>query len=231
MPCQALLSSEIGEEASTDDEICELVSEQLRVAAVRSHKQVQDRLFVGEFIDFVRGGSPRILSALEAIAVTKTQEEAARKLRMTSAAFGRLYSQLRELGQSFVSGEQRSRQREQSSVRYKAFKCDIATHDSSSQPLNAKFWNRVELYNEVWNQPIVKLARKYGISDVALGKACRKLRIPHPGRGYWAKWTAGKAVKQEPLPEFKNAPVVRRLKVIPVQSNRCAGPQKPYCWR
>jgi hypothetical protein len=227
--CRArrLLSSEIREEASTDDEICELVSEQLRVAAVRSQKQMQDRLFVGEFIDFVRRGSPRILSALEAIAVTKTQEEAARKLRMTSAAFGRLCSELRELGQSFVSGEQRSRRREQSSVRYKALKCDVPTHDSSFQPLNTKYWDRVELYNEVWNQPIVKLARKYGISDVALGKACRKLRIPHPGRGYWAKRTAGKAVKQEPLPEFKDAPVVRRLKVIPVQSNRCAGPQKP----
>jgi len=127
-------------------------------------------------------------------------------------AFGRLCSQLRELGQSFVSGEQRSRQREQLSVRYKALKCDVATHDSSSQPLNTKSWDRVELYNEVWIQPIVKLARKYGISDVALGKACRKLRIPHPGRGDSAKRTVGKAVKQEPLPEFKDAPVVRRLK-------------------
>jgi hypothetical protein len=59
-------------------------------------------------------------------------------------------------------------------------------HDSTSQ-LDSKFWNRVELYNEVWNQPLVKLARKYGISDVALGKACRKLRISHPGRGDWQR--------------------------------------------
>src|SRR5450631_4836825 len=112
---------------------------------------------------------------------------------MTRVAFGRLCSQLRELGQSFVSGEQRSRQQEQLSVRYKALKCDVATHDSSSQPLNTKSWDRVELYNEVWIQPIVKLARKYGISDVALGKACRKLRIPHPGRGDSAKsWQGSK---------------------------------------
>jgi len=205
-------SEETGGSACIDGEFSELVSEQLRVAAVLYHKQMQDRLFVGEFINFVRRGNPRILSALEAIAATRTQEEAARKLRMTNADFGRLYSQLRELGQSFVSGEQRSRQREESSVQHMAFKCDVGTNDSSSRPLNTESWDRVELYNEVWNQPIVKLARKYGISDVALGKACRKLRIPHPRRGDWAKRKAGKAVKQEPLPEFKDAPLVRRLK-------------------
>ena len=205
-------SEETGDSVCIYGEFSELASEQLRAAAVRYHKQMQDRLFVGEFINFVRRENPRILAVLEAIAVTRTQEEAARKLRMTNVDFGRLCSQLRELGRSFVRGKPRSRQREQSSVRYKALKVDVATHDSSSQPLNAKFWNRIELYNEVSNQPIVKLARKYGISDVALGKACRKLRIPHPGRGDWAKRTAGKAVEQLPLPVFKDAPVVRRLK-------------------
>ena len=72
-------------------------------------------------------------------------------------------------------------------------------------------WNRVELYNEVWDQPLVKLSRTYGISDVRLGKVCRKLKIPHPGRGYWAKTAVGQAVEQVPLPEFRDAPVVKRL--------------------
>ena len=72
-------------------------------------------------------------------------------------------------------------------------------------------WNRVELYNEVWNQPLVKLSGKYGISDVRLGKVCRKLKIPHPGRGYWARRSVGQTVAQVPLPEFKDAPVVKRL--------------------
>ena len=36
-------------------------------------------------------------------------------------------------------------------------------------------WNREELYNEVWEQPLVKTATKYGISAVALGKVCRNL--------------------------------------------------------
>lgn len=72
-------------------------------------------------------------------------------------------------------------------------------------------WNRVELYNEVWDQPLVKLSRKYGISDVRLGKVCRKLKIPHPGRGFWAKRAVGQTVERMPLPEFKDAPVIKRL--------------------
>ena len=72
-------------------------------------------------------------------------------------------------------------------------------------------WNRVELYNEVWNQPLVKLSRKYAISDVRLGKVCRRLSVPHPGRGYWAKRAVGQTVEQVPLPEFKDAPMVKRL--------------------
>lgn len=41
-------------------------------------------------------------------------------------------------------------------------------------------WNREELYAEVWEKPLVKVAPKYGISDVALAKVCRKLQIPLP---------------------------------------------------
>jgi hypothetical protein len=72
-------------------------------------------------------------------------------------------------------------------------------------------WNRVELYKEVWNQPLVKLSRKYGISDVRLGKVCRRLKIPHPGRGYWAKRAVGQHIAQTPLSEFPDAPLVKRF--------------------
>ena len=60
-----------------------------------------------------------------------------------------------------------------------------------------------------------QLARKYGI-PVELGKACRELRIPGPGRGDWAKRKVAEA-KQAPVTEFKDALVVRRLKAITVQ--------------
>lgn len=68
------------------------------------------------------------------------------------------------------------------------------------------FWNRNDLYLQVWEQPLNRLSEKYGISDVALGKICRKLRIPLPGRGYWARRAAGKKVSVRPLPKFDKAP-------------------------
>jgi hypothetical protein len=195
-----------------------VLSERKNEVALWSQKQAEDRLLIGAFIDFVRGENPRILPALEAIAVTGTQEEAARKLGTTSADYGRLCRQLRELGHSFLSRKARPQLRRHSDTWY-----GTETNDSVSEisrppaQRNADFssncWNRVELYNEVWHQPLVKLANKYAISDVRIGKVCRKLKIPHPGRGYWAKRAVGQAVEQVPLRDFKDAPVVRRLKL------------------
>jgi hypothetical protein len=78
--------------------------------------------------------------------------------------------------------------------------------------INMDTWNREELYAEIWEKPATKVAAKYGISSVMLGKVCRKLQIPRPGRGYWAKKEFGKPVKKIPLPEAKDLPVVQRLK-------------------
>ena len=47
---------------------------------------------------------------------------------------------------------------------------------------------------------MARLAKEYGISDVALAKICKKLTVPYPGRGWWRKREVGKAVKQLPLP-------------------------------
>src|SRR5258708_21047107 len=74
-------------------------------------------------------------------------------------------------------------------------------------------WKREELYAEVWEQPLVKVAPKYGISAVALGKVCCKLQIPLPGRGYWTKKEFGKPVERLPLPPGKDVPIVQRFKL------------------
>jgi hypothetical protein len=73
-------------------------------------------------------------------------------------------------------------------------------------------WNREELYKEIWEQPMLRLAPKYGISSVMLGKVCRKLKIPVPGRGYWARKASGYSVRIKPLPKLKDVPVVQRFK-------------------
>jgi hypothetical protein len=37
-------------------------------------------------------------------------------------------------------------------------------------------WNREQLYAEIWEQPASKIAKKYGVSDVFIGKVCRKFQ-------------------------------------------------------
>ena len=59
-----------------------------------------------------------------------------------------------------------------------------------------KIVSRDVLHEEVWIEPMTKVAERYGISDVALKKLCVKHRIPTPPRGYWAKLSAGKRVKK-----------------------------------
>ena len=50
---------------------------------------------------------------------------------------------------------------------------------------------REQLYGLVWETPLRQLAPTLGYSDVGLAKACRKMKVPLPGRGHWAKKAAG----------------------------------------
>lgn len=59
-------------------------------------------------------------------------------------------------------------------------------------------YDRDKLYEQVWAEPMRDLAKRYGVSDVWLAKVCRWLRVPMPGRGYWAKSSAGHAVPMRP---------------------------------
>lgn len=62
---------------------------------------------------------------------------------------------------------------------------------------------RDELYKAVWSEPVLQVAQRYGISNVALAKICRKLDVPRPGRGYWARRSAGQEVEPIALPTLK----------------------------
>lgn len=62
---------------------------------------------------------------------------------------------------------------------------------------------REKLYEEVWREPITSLAKKYEISDVGLIKICKKLAIPTPGRGHWAK---AYPAERPPLPINHSGP-------------------------
>ena len=91
-----------------------------------------------------------------------------------------------------------------------------------SQPLT-----REELYEKVWSAPATQVAAELRISDVALAKHCRKLNVPKPSPGYWAKVAAGQTPKKTPLPpapesvkyEPMDAPIPARLALPDVQED------------
>jgi hypothetical protein len=60
--------------------------------------------------------------------------------------------------------------------------------------------SREDLYALVWSEPISRLSRRFGLSDVGLAKACTRMMIPVPGRGYWAKKDVGRAPRPTRLP-------------------------------
>ena len=63
-------------------------------------------------------------------------------------------------------------------------------------------YQRKQLYEEVWAEPATTVAKRYGISSVALAKICRKLAVPLPPRGYWTLVEIKKAGPRPPLPPF-----------------------------
>lgn len=67
--------------------------------------------------------------------------------------------------------------------------------------------DRKELYKKVWETPITRLAREYGLSDVGFAKVCKKYIIPRPPRGYWARKEAEYNFKRLPLPPGENVTI------------------------
>lgn len=75
---------------------------------------------------------------------------------------------------------------------------------------------REELYERVWSVPSVQVAKELGVSDVALGKVCKKLEVPKPYPGYWRQVRAGLRVKRPPLqPPGKGTPAAATFWVRP----------------
>jgi len=70
---------------------------------------------------------------------------------------------------------------------------------------------REALYKLVWSKPCRAVAKELGISDVAVGKICRKLQVPKPERGFWAKKAHGKAVRIVRLSPSVDAPATATI--------------------
>lgn len=70
--------------------------------------------------------------------------------------------------------------------------------------LGGDSFTREMLYGLVWNSPVTAVAERFGISDVALRKLCKRRGIPVPARGYWAhlrrKGKSGRTYRKPRLP-------------------------------
>jgi hypothetical protein len=61
-------------------------------------------------------------------------------------------------------------------------------------------FTRKELYDLVWSEPLIRLAKKYKISDNGLRKICKRMNIPLPNSGHWQKIQNGYKVQVQILP-------------------------------
>lgn len=47
--------------------------------------------------------------------------------------------------------------------------------------------SKEDLEKMIWETSVLEVSHKFGVSDVAIAKWCKKYGIPRPPRGYWAK--------------------------------------------
>ena len=87
--------------------------------------------------------------------------------------------------------------------------------------------SREELYRKVWSTPAIRLAKEFGISDVALNKTCKRMGVPRPERGHWARIAAGHKPAQTALPPLQDGqPETAKFNVTENLKRRAAW-QKP----
>src|SRR2546422_6972779 len=82
---------------------------------------------------------------------------------------------------------------------------------------------REQLYEMVWDEPIRTVAVRYGFSDRGLAKACMRLHVPVPGRGFWQKKAAGQELWRPRLPTVPlTAPPQERQITVSTEARRAA---------
>ena len=63
--------------------------------------------------------------------------------------------------------------------------------------------DRAALFELIWSEPVETLAKRWGLSGRGLAKACQRLQIPVPPRGFWAKVQSGQRMRRPRLPELR----------------------------
>jgi hypothetical protein len=71
---------------------------------------------------------------------------------------------------------------------------------------------RQALFDQVWAEPVSRVAERYEISGAWLKRVCKKNDVPVPPRGYWARVAAGQSPKRPRLPNPNTADKVVRVR-------------------
>lgn len=84
-------------------------------------------------------------------------------------------------------------------------------------------FTRNQLYKYGWSEPVAQVGARFGVSDVAIARICKKMNIPRPARGYWAKKQHGYPVGTTPLPKAtSNTPL--KYVMYPTERHRSSRP-------
>ncbi|PLW66908.1 hypothetical protein [Pseudohalioglobus lutimaris] len=80
---------------------------------------------------------------------------------------------------------------------------DQNQHGEDDQTEDLYPLTRERLYELAWSEPMLSIAKKYGVSSSFLARVCTRMNVPRPAPGYWTKVECGKAVTRPPLPEAR----------------------------
>ena len=84
-----------------------------------------------------------------------------------------------------------------------------------------------QLYDLVWSKAVRDVAQDFGMSDVALAKRCRAVRVPIPPRGYWARVAAGQKPRKTPLPKHRSGKYTDGARESPAAEPTVTFPPRP----
>lgn len=101
----------MGEGSCDPDQLCRNNSAQFRAAEKASEKQSGDKVFLQEFVNFVRHEDAKALPTIQALMATGTRGDAAYWLGIVELEFDRMHTRVKHLGRCFLSGETVPKQR------------------------------------------------------------------------------------------------------------------------
>jgi hypothetical protein len=67
---------------------------------------------------------------------------------------------------------------------------------------------RQELFALVWAEPMLKVAKQFGVSSSYMARVCTSMHVPRPERGYWAKLQFGQTLRKPALPAARAGDVL-----------------------